>query len=453
MHDTTTLDQVSLGQLAELGQQLRSNSVRVSAVASSGHPTSSMSAADLMAVLLARHLRYDFADPQAPGNDHLIFSKGHASPLLYAMLRAAGAITDRELLTYRDRGSRLEGHPTPRLPWVNVATGSLGVGLPAGVGLALAGRFLDQLPYRVWVLCGDSELAEGSMWEAFEHAACTGLDNLTALIDVNRLGQRGPTRHGWDTAAYARRLAAFGWHTIEIDGHSVAEIDWALAEAAGTTGRPTAILARTRKGRGVAVVEDVEGAHGKPLPDPDQAISELGGPRSARVHVRPPAQRQRPHAFPAGELRLPRYDRGSSVATRDAFGAALAAVGSARPNVVVLDSEVSDSTRTAEFEQAYPDRFFQFYIAEQQMVGAAIGLQARGWLPYLATFGAFLTRAYDFLRMAAVSRASIRVAGCTPGCPSARTGRPRWPWRTWPCSARSMAARCCIRVTRTRPRS
>ena len=415
MHDTTTLDQVSLGQLAELGQQLRVDSVRVSAVASSGHPTSSMSAADLMAVLLARHLRYDFADPQAPGNDHLIFSKGHASPLLYAMLRAAGAITDRELLTYRDRGSRLEGHPTPRLPWVDVATGSLGVGLPAGVGLAMAGRFLDQLPYRVWVLCGDSELAEGSMWEAFEHAACTGLDNLTAIIDVNRLGQRGPTRHGWDTAAYARRLAAFGWHTIEIDGHSVAEIDWALAEAAGTTGRPTAILARTRKGRGVAVVEDAEGAHGRPLPDPDQAISELGGPRSARVHVRPPAQRQRPHAFPAGDLRLPRYDRGSSVATRDAFGAALAAVGSARPNVVVLDSEVSDSTRTAEFEQAYPDRFFQFYIAEQQMVGAAIGLQARGWLAYLATFGAFLTRAHDFLRMAAVSRASIRVAGSHAG--------------------------------------
>ncbi len=415
MNDTTTLDRVSLDQLAELGQQLRVDAVRASAIAGSGHPTSSMSAADLMAVLLARHLRYDFADTQAPGNDHLIFSKGHASPLLYAMFRAAGAITDKELLTYRDRGSRLEGHPTPRLPWVDVATGSLGVGLPAGVGLAMAGRFLDQLPYRVWVLCGDSELAEGSMWEAFEHASWAGLVNLTAIIDVNRLGQRGPTRHGWDTAAYARRLAAFGWHTIEIDGHSVAEIDRAFTEAAATSGRPAAILARTRKGRGVAAVEDAEGAHGKPLPDPDEAISELGGPRSARVHVRPPAQRQRPHTFPAGDLRLPRYDRGTSVATRDAFGAALAAVGSARPDVVVLDGEVSDSTRTEAFAHAHPDRFFQFYIAEQQMVGAAIGLQARGWLPYLATFGAFLTRAYDFLRMAAVSQAGIRVAGSHAG--------------------------------------
>ncbi len=219
MNHTALLDRTSTGRLEDLGQQLRVDSVRASAAANSGHPTSSLSAADLMAVLLARHFRYDFTDPHAAGNDHLIFSKGHASPLLYAMFRAAGAINDDELLGYRTRGSRLEGHPTPRLPWVDVATGSLGLGLPVGVGLALTGRFLDQLPYRVWVLCGDSELAEGSVWEAFEHAACNELGNLTVIVDVNRLGQRGPTRHGWDTAAYARRISAFGWHTIEVDGH------------------------------------------------------------------------------------------------------------------------------------------------------------------------------------------------------------------------------------------
>ena len=423
MNHSALLDGTSTGRLQDLGQQLRVDSVRASAAANSGHPTSSMSAADLMAVLLARHFRYDFTDPHAAGNDHLIFSKGHASPLLYAMYRAAGAISDNELLSYRRRGSRLEGHPTPRLSWVDVATGSLGLGLPVGVGLALTGRFLDQLPYRVWVLCGDSELAEGSVWEAFEHAAYHGLDHLTVIVDVNRLGQRGPTRHGWDTAAYARRMAAFGWHTIEIDGHDVTEIDRAYAEAGQTSGRPTVILARTRKGQGVAAVEDAEGAHGKPLPDPEEAIRELGGPRSARVEVKPPpAQPQRPHAFPAGQLHLPEYELGSLVATRDAFGEALAALGAARADVVVLDGEVSDSTRTQYFADAYPGRFFQFYIAEQQMTAAAIGMQARGWTPYLATFGAFLTRAHDFLRMAAVSRASLRVAGSHAGVSIGRDG-------------------------------
>jgi transketolase len=243
------------------------------------------------------------------------------------------------------------------------------------------------------------------------------------IVDVNRLGQRGPTRHGWDTAAYARRMAAFGWHTIEIDGHDVTEIDRAYAEAGQTTGQPTVILARTRKGQGVAAVEDAEGAHGKPLPDPEEAIRELGGPRSARVEVKPPpAQPQRPHAFPAGQLHLPEYELGSLVATRDAFGEALAALGAARADVVVLDGEVSDSTRTQYFADAYPGRFFQFYIAEQQMTAAAIGMQARGWTPYLATFGAFLTRAHDFLRMAAVSRASLRVAGSHAGVSIGRDG-------------------------------
>src|SRR5438270_10826206 len=222
----------------ELGQQLRVDSIRCSAGSMSGHPTSSMSAADLMAVLLANHLRYDFGAPDDPHNDHLIFSKGHASPLLYSLYRAAGAIDEEELLTFRTFGSRLQGHPTPEIPWVDVATGSLGQGLPYGVGIALAGKKLDRLPYRVWVLCGDSEIAEGSMWEAFEHAAFYELDNLTAIIDVNRLGQRGPTMHEWDLDSYARRAEAFGWRAIEVDGHDAIAVDRAYVEAVGTTGQP-----------------------------------------------------------------------------------------------------------------------------------------------------------------------------------------------------------------------
>src|SRR5712691_8579698 len=221
----------------ELGQQLRVDSIRCSAVPKSGHPTSSMSAADLMAVLISKYLRYDFDEPDNPGNDHLIFSKGHASPLLYSLYKACGAITDEELLTFRKFGSRLEGHPTPRIPWVDVATGSLGQGLPLGVGIALAAKRLDRLPARVWVLCGDSEMAEGSQWEAFEHAAHYELDNVTAIIDVNRLGQRGETMVGWDLDVYRDRAHAFGWETIEIDGHDVEAIDRAFEEATGTTGK------------------------------------------------------------------------------------------------------------------------------------------------------------------------------------------------------------------------
>ncbi|HEV2784144.1 MAG TPA: transketolase [Actinophytocola sp.] len=401
-------------QLAELGQQLRVDAVRASAAAGSGHPTSSMSAADLMAVLLANHLRYDFETPDNPGNDHLIFSKGHASPLLYAMFAAAGAITDGELLTFRKLDSRIEGHPTPRLPWVDVATGSLGQGLPVAVGIALCGRYLDRLPYRVWVLCGDSELAEGSMWEAFEEAAFSKLDNLIAIVDVNRLGQRGPTRHGWDTAAYARRIGAFGWHTIEIDGHDIDQIDRAYAEATQVTGRPTAIIARTRKGRGVRAVEDAEHRHGKPLSDPDEAITELGGRRAIRITpTRPEPMLTRP--VESAELKLPVYSVGDTVATRTAFGEAVTALGDSRSDIVVLDGEVGDSTRSEYFAESHPERFFQSYIAEQQMVASATGMQARGWTPYLATFAAFLTRAYDFLRMAAVSRADLRVVGSHAG--------------------------------------
>src|SRR5919197_1571939 len=214
----------------ELAQQLRVDSVRAAAVTQSGHPTSSMSTADLMAVLLSKYFRYDFGDSRNPANDHLIFSKGHASPLLYSVYKAAGAITEQELLTFRELGSRLEGHPTPVLPWVDVATGSLGQGLPIGVGVALAGQCLDQLPYHVWVLLGDSEMAEGSVWEAFEVAAHYRLSNLTAIIDVNRLGQRGETMLGWNLDTYASRARAFGWQALEIDGHNLKQIDAAYAE-------------------------------------------------------------------------------------------------------------------------------------------------------------------------------------------------------------------------------
>ncbi|MFC4122529.1 transketolase [Nonomuraea zeae] len=403
-----------LHYLAELAAQLRVDSVRAAAEAGSGHPTSSMSAADLMAVLFACHLRYDFDDPDNPANDQLIFSKGHASPLLYSLYKAAGAIDDAELLSFRQRGSRLEGHPTPRLPWVDVATGSLGQGLPVGVGVAMAGR-LERLPYRVWVLCGDSELAEGSIWEAAEHAGCEGLANLIAIVDVNRLGQRGPTRHGWDTGAYARRFGAFGWHTIEIDGHDPGQIDYALQDACNTRRRPTVILAKTRKGEGVLEVENREGAHGKALKDPDKAIDELGGQRRVRVEVHKPDQGAVPFRFAEKPMSLPSYELGEKVATRTAFGAALAALGTACGDVVALDGEVADSTKAAAFEKEFPERFFEMYIAEQQLVAAAVGLQARGWRPYAATFAAFLTRAHDFIRMAGVSRASIRLVGSHAG--------------------------------------
>ena len=405
----------TLDDVRELAQQLRVDSIRCSTAAGSGHPTSSMSAADVMAVLLARHLRYDWQRPGDPANDHLIFSKGHASPLLYAMFKAAGVISDDELMTgYRRFGSRLEGHPTPVLPWVDVATGSLGQGLPDGVGVALAGRYLDELPYRVWVLCGDSEMAEGSMWEAFDKAAYYRLGNLTAIVDVNRLGQRGPTELGWDLDAYARRIEGFGCRAIPLDGHDLGEIDTALASVGGAD-RPTVIVARTRKGRGVSEVEDREGWHGRPLPPAmaERAIVELGGERHLIVQG-PRPEGGTPRTWPSSGVSLPRYELGAKVATRKAFGDALAAVG-ARGDVVALDGEVSNSTYTEDFAKAHPERYFEIFIAEQQLVAAAVGMSVRGYVPFAATFAAFFTRAYDFIRMAAISAANIRLCGSHAG--------------------------------------
>ncbi len=398
----------------ELGQQFRVDSVRCAAAAKSGHPTSGMSPADLMAVLLAEHLRYDFDRPDLATNDRLVFSKGHASTLLYAMFRAAGAITDEEMLTYRQFGSMLEGHPTPLIPWVDVATGSLGQGLPIGVGMAIAGKYLDRLPYRVWVLCGDSESAEGSIWEAFEHAGHYELDNLTAILDVNRLGQRGETMNGWNLKRYLERARAFGWHTIEIDGHDVEQIDAAYRDAAATTGKPTVVVARTVKGKGVKAVEDKPGWHGKPLDDPDAAIEELGGLRNIAVEVAKPEPGEQ-HRFETSAVELPRYEVGGKVATRKAYGEALAALGSARGDVVALDGEVSNSTFAEIFRDAHPDRYFEMYIAEQQMAAAAVGLQARGWRVFASSFAAFHSRAYDFIRMAAISRATLCLSGSHAG--------------------------------------
>src|SRR6187431_3297163 len=414
MTGMSTVQMSTTERRSELGQQLRVDSVRMAAAAKSGHPTSAMSAADLMAVLVDGYLRYDFSEPKSVANDRLVFSKGHASTLLYAIYKAAAAVSDDELMHYREHGSMLEGHPTPLIPWVDVATGSLGQGLPIGIGMALAAKQLERLPTRVWVLCGDSEMAEGSMWEAFEHAAQYELDNLTAIIDVNRLGQRGETMVGWDLDVYVERAHAFGWHAIPIDGHDLEAIDRAYAEAIATTRQPTVIVARTIKGKGVKAVENVNGFHGKPLDDPEEAIAELGGQRDVRIDVAKPEPGEA-HRFETGKLELPRYEVGNEVATRKAYGDALAALGSARGDVVVLDGEVSNSTFAETFAKAHPYRFFEMYIAEQQMVAAAVGLQAVGWRPFASTFAAFLWRAYDIVRMAAVSRATLALCGSHAG--------------------------------------
>ncbi|MFT3863063.1 MAG: transketolase [Solirubrobacterales bacterium] len=398
----------------ELGQQLRVDSIRSSDAAGSGHPTSSMSAADLLAVLIDGHLTLDFGTPDDPRNDHLIFSKGHASPLYYSVLKAVGAIEDDELLTFRKLGSRLEGHPTPILPWVDVATGSLGQGLPIGVGVATAVR-MEKMPSRVWILCGDSEMAEGSIWEAVEHAGKQSLGNLTALIDVNRLGQTGETMHGWDLNSYGGRAEAAGWNTLEIDGHDVQEIEDAYVNAEASD-RPTMIIARTKKGKGAKEVEDLPGKHGKPLADPAKAIEELGGVRDLHVDTKKPEGDATPYKFPVPGGEMPTWEVGTKVATRKAYGEALAALGARRDDIVALDGEVGNSTHSEDFKNAFPDRYVEVYIAEQQMIASAVGFQVRRhWTPFASTFAAFLSRAYDFVRMAAISRADIRLCGSHAG--------------------------------------
>ncbi|MGI8578146.1 MAG: transketolase [Nocardioidaceae bacterium] len=401
-----------------LAAQLRVDSIRCSTEAGSGHPTSSLSAADLMAVLLVSHLRYDWDQPDLPNNDHLIFSKGHASPLLYSMFRAAGVVTEDELVkTYRQLGARLEGHPTPALPWVDVATGSLGQGLPDAVGVCLAGKYLDHLPYHVWVLCGDSETAEGSIWEALDKASYYKLGNLTAIVDVNRLGQRGPTELEWDMDRYAARVEAFGCRALVVDGHDPAAIDEALTEARSSAEQPTVVLARTIKAKGVLELEDENGWHGKALPPEmaERAIAALGGPTDLRITTsRPAPGTPAVTPDPAAAITLPTWELGEKVATRVAFGAALAALA-ARPEVVVLDGEVGNSTHAEEFKKVRPERYFEIFIAEQQLVATAVGLAVRGYIPFAATFAVFFSRAYDFIRMAGISEVNIRLVGSHAG--------------------------------------
>jgi len=340
---TETLATTDLEFARQLGQQLRVDSIRCSTAAGSGHPTSSMSAADLIAVLIERHMQYDWTKPKDPNNDHLIYSKGHASPLCYAMFKAVGAVSDAEMMTFRKFGSRLQGHPTPAIPWVDVATGSLGQGLPIGVGVALAGQYLDKLPFHVWVLCGDSELAEGSIWEAIDKAGHYKLSNLTAIWDVNRLGQRGETELGWNLDAYRRRVEAFGCFPIVIDGHDMASIDRAYGEAISNTDKPTVIIAKTIKGKGFSEIENKDGWHGKALP-PDmaeRAIKELGGIRNLKVKTQKPERGGVPKRSTPAEPVLPTYKKDEKVATRKAYGDALLALA-VIPEVVAMDGEVSN---------------------------------------------------------------------------------------------------------------
>jgi transketolase len=406
--------------LTNIATRLRLDSVRSTTEAGSGHPSSCCSAAEIMAALFFAEMRYDPRDPANEDNDRFVLSKGHAAPVLYAAWAEAGIVAREDLLKLRRLDSDLEGHPTPRLPWVDVATGSLGQGLCAGVGIALNARRITS-EYRTYVLLGDGETAEGSVWEAAEAAAFHQLDSLCAIIDVNGLGQSQATQWDHDMHAYSSRWSAFGWHTIVVDGHDLTVLLDALEQARGVRNRPTMLLARTLKGKGISSIEGKGGWHGKPLkkgPELEQALAELqsqlvpddGPPLTPRA----PSHRQR--AAPRqGQLGAPGYTLGDSVATREAYGSAIARLGAADDRVVALDADVKNSTFSERFEQQHPDRFYQAFIAEQVMIGASMGLAARGAIPFPSTFAAFLSRAYDFIRMAAISHSNIKMAGSHAG--------------------------------------
>jgi transketolase len=403
-----------------IATRLRIDSVRSTTEAGSGHPSTCCSAAEIMAALFFSAMRYDTRDPGNEDNDRFVLSKGHAAPVLYAAWAEAGIIAREDILSLRRLESDLEGHPTPRLPWVDVATGSLGQGLCAGVGIALNARRI-QSEYRTYVLLGDGETAEGSVWEAAEMAVYHRLDSLCGITDVNALGQSQPTQWQHDMQAYASRWAAFGWHTIVIDGHDLTAILDALEQARRTTDRPTMILARTLKGKGISLMEGKGGWHGKPLKkgaEADQALAELQSqlvPDDGPPLTPPaPARRQRA-AVARPTLPPPPYSLGDTIATREAYGTAIARLGAADERIVALDADVKNSTFSDRFEQQQPQRFYQSFIAEQVMIGAATGLAARGAIPFPSTFAAFLSRAYDFIRMAAISHSNIKMAGSHAG--------------------------------------
>ena len=411
-------NQHQIENLNEIAKLIRYYILIATTNAGSGHPTSALSAVELMAGLLfGGTFRYDVENPDHPNNDRLIFSKGHASPLLYSLWAAAGRLQEKDLLTYREFGSALEGHPTPAFKYVDAATGSLGQGLSIGVGMAVNAKYLDNLPYRTYVLLGDSEMAEGSQWEAIQIAAHYRLDNLIGILDVNRLGQRGETMYGHNLAAYEKRISAFGWNTITIDGHSFVEVLSAYREALSADGRPTMIIARTIKGKGVSFIEDRNGYHGKALDQQDlkKALEQLGHVyKTARGEIPRPEDRHPANRQPQKSAKI-EYPAGEPVATRTAYGNALNRIYPAFPDIVSLDGEVSNSTGAARFKDRHPDRFFEMFIAEQNMAGAALGLACRHKVPFVSSFAAFLCRAFDQIRMSRYSEANIKFVGSHAG--------------------------------------
>ncbi|OGW48260.1 MAG: transketolase [Nitrospirae bacterium RBG_19FT_COMBO_58_9] len=409
-----------LNALHNKATQLRIESVRATSEAGSGHPSSCCSAAEIVAALFFSVMRYDPKNPKATNSDRFVLSKGHAAPLLYAAWAEAGLFPKSDLLRLRTLTSDLEGHPTPRLSFVDMATGSLGQGLPVGIGIALNAKFVDKLDHRTYVLMGDGESVEGSVWEAAEVARHHGLDNLCAIVDVNRLGQSDPTMLQHDMEAYRSRWSGFGWHAIVIDGHDLSALVNAFQEAAATKGKPTVLLAKTFKGRGLSFMENHPSWHGKPVPKGEEttkAIDELTKqlkPSSIALSIQKPAS-SAPNSTAISALAPPPYKVGDSAATREAFGVALEAIGAANPAVVGLDADVKNSTYTDKFGKKFPNRFFENFIAEQNMLGAAAGLAACGKIPFVATFAAFFTRAYDFIRMAAISQSNIKLVGTHVG--------------------------------------
>jgi transketolase len=407
-----------MNDLEGLARLIRYYSLVSTTEAGSGHPSSSLSATDLMTGLLfGGSFRYDLGDPGHPNNDRLIFSKGHASPLFYALWAAAGAVPAKELMTLRKFGSPLEGHPTPAFRYTEAATGSLGQGLSVGVGLALNAQKLDRLPYRTYVLLGDSEMAEGSVWEAMEIAAYYRLDSLTAIVDVNRLGQRGETMYGHDLDVYRKRAESFGWEPFVIDGHDLGRIAETFRKAAELQGRPGMIIARTRKGNGVSFIEDRNGWHGKALKKDElaQALEEIGPVDLTLTGAIAKPKDLKPTAVQAGAQTPLPYAPGQSVATRHAYGAALDRMARQVPAIVALDGEVGNSTYAEIFQKGHPERFFEMFIAEQNMVGAALGLSLRGKVPFVSSFSAFLTRAVDQVRMSRYSNGNIKFCGSHAG--------------------------------------